>query len=355
MANEVVLNTIFQLKRGLAEAWERNNPVLRAAEPGYELDTGKLKIGDGSSHWKDLSYFGGEFEIATDGLSIKVNDQQLLELSGFSTAGIGMVPRKSANGELEWYTPIDVGVDEIVKSEEFITAIDTHIDKVLEGTEEKPGIQNIVENLTEKVELIDKSTQKTRYVVSNIAKEAIIRYRENEIRIMFPADMNWQLEPTGGQSNYYYFGIKAYAPSDEVVSFKEDMLEVINDETMYYFEDNEFAGIEEDGRKYSIIWLPAASYDEASDTWTYFGDNSSEDKYVGWYHTIDWYDAEGNIIGKDSIRINLSNENCHNFILPYYLDEYQKKTDTISISRLVNDENTVVILNGGSAENAVLS
>ena len=54
---EVVVRTVFQFKRGLAEAWARNNPLLQAAEPGYELDTGKLKFGDGKSKWNDLPYF----------------------------------------------------------------------------------------------------------------------------------------------------------------------------------------------------------------------------------------------------------------------------------------------------------
>lgn len=46
---EQILKTIFQLKRGKAASWANSNPVLRAAEPGYESDTGKLKIGDGVS------------------------------------------------------------------------------------------------------------------------------------------------------------------------------------------------------------------------------------------------------------------------------------------------------------------
>jgi hypothetical protein len=31
---------------------------------------------------------------------------------------------------------------------------------------------------------------------------------------------------------------------------------------MHYFENNSFAGIEENGRKFSIIWLPVALYNE---------------------------------------------------------------------------------------------
>lgn len=54
-----VLNTLFQFKRGLSEAWNRNNPVLAAGEPGWTLDTHILKVGDGKTAWKDLEPIGG--------------------------------------------------------------------------------------------------------------------------------------------------------------------------------------------------------------------------------------------------------------------------------------------------------
>ena len=54
-----VLNTRFQFKRGLAEAWERNNPVLAPGEPGWTLDTHILKVGDGVTAWNDLESISG--------------------------------------------------------------------------------------------------------------------------------------------------------------------------------------------------------------------------------------------------------------------------------------------------------
>ena len=47
----------IQLKRGTSDAWRDLNPVLAVAEPGYEKDTGKMKIGDGNTPWNDLQYF----------------------------------------------------------------------------------------------------------------------------------------------------------------------------------------------------------------------------------------------------------------------------------------------------------
>lgn len=52
------INTTFQLKRGSAARWLEKNPVLAAGEPGYELDTHLLKVGDGSTPWVELPYIG---------------------------------------------------------------------------------------------------------------------------------------------------------------------------------------------------------------------------------------------------------------------------------------------------------
>ena len=46
--------TIFQVRRGTSEQWSSINPILRAGEPGYAIDTAKLKIGNGIDHWNDL-------------------------------------------------------------------------------------------------------------------------------------------------------------------------------------------------------------------------------------------------------------------------------------------------------------
>ena len=109
---------------------------------------------------------------------------------------------------------------------------------------------------------------------------------------------------------------------DGVDIAREDDQAVIEDQTMYYFENNEFAGTDEYGRKYSVVWLPMATYDADSDTWNYFGKNSSEERYIGWYYTVEWYDANSVIIATDQIRVNLSNESCHYNVKDFYMGGY---------------------------------
>lgn len=150
------------------------------------------------------------------------------------------------------------------------------------------------------------------YEISNKPAGTLVGYYDHEIRVMCPADTVWVKQSVGGtgNANKYYIGFKAYAP-DGAVSFKEDAKTTIEDQTMYYFENNSFAGVDEYGRKYSIVWWSVAEYDEASDSWTYYGAESTAENYVGKDYSVEWYDANGAVIHADTIRINLSNENCH--------------------------------------------
>ncbi len=46
----------IQLRRGSASSWTSVNPILDEGELGLEIDSGKFKIGDGSSVWSALGY-----------------------------------------------------------------------------------------------------------------------------------------------------------------------------------------------------------------------------------------------------------------------------------------------------------
>ena len=52
------LNIRIQLRNDTAENWTSANPVLRKGEMGVEIDTRKIKIGNGTDHWTTLKYSG---------------------------------------------------------------------------------------------------------------------------------------------------------------------------------------------------------------------------------------------------------------------------------------------------------
>jgi hypothetical protein len=49
-------NALIQLRRDTAANWTSTNPTLAAGEMGFETDTGKFKIGTGSTAWTSLLY-----------------------------------------------------------------------------------------------------------------------------------------------------------------------------------------------------------------------------------------------------------------------------------------------------------
>ena len=55
---EVIYSTTFLLRRGTAEVWNKNNPILKKGEPAFVIDENRLKVGDGVRAWKELPYIG---------------------------------------------------------------------------------------------------------------------------------------------------------------------------------------------------------------------------------------------------------------------------------------------------------
>ncbi len=60
MANKI------QIRRDTAANWTSTNPTLSQGEQGYEIDTGKFKIGDGTTAWTSLSYLLGYTDADVD-------------------------------------------------------------------------------------------------------------------------------------------------------------------------------------------------------------------------------------------------------------------------------------------------
>ena len=76
--------TKIQLRRDTASDWTSANPTLAAGEFGYESDTTRFKIGDGSTAWNSLAYKTGQgFNlVADDSATITVAEEGTLYVQG---------------------------------------------------------------------------------------------------------------------------------------------------------------------------------------------------------------------------------------------------------------------------------
>ena len=82
------MTTRMQQRRGTAAQWTAGNPVLASGEIGFETDTTKFKIGNGTTAWNSLVHYASATELAAlvDGAPAMLNT--LNELS----AAIGNDP-----------------------------------------------------------------------------------------------------------------------------------------------------------------------------------------------------------------------------------------------------------------------
>lgn len=361
--------------------------VLLKGEVGFEFTEAgkvKMKVGDGIKTWQELEYFGGE-ELSGDGASIVVADQKI-SIAGFEDAAVGARLTKAEDGALVWEVPDSSTVEDLAVRVEalekkistvynFKGSVDNYSDLPAEagvgdvyniknaslanninagdnvawtGTEwdKLAGIADLsayattemVEELREEVRVV---ADFNKYEISDTPKGTLVDIGEKEIRIMCPVDAEYKKQSVGagGDANSYYVTLKTYAPK-EAVGYKETLGTQQDTEILKDLKEDSY------GRKYQPSWLAVAKYDETTGVWNYYGKQSSSKSYIGWNYRIDWFDANDVMIGSDAIRINLSNEECHNVIEPYYMG-------SINVNKLTQNEDEFLILYGGSASDNI--
>lgn len=240
-------------------------------------------------------------------------------------------------------TAVTEKVEAAVKAEVDAT-VETAVEAAVEAKVEsavKAEVDAVKEEVKAEVEAaVEKTAEKTKYEVANVPTGTLVDYRDSEIRIMCPKDTVFTKQNVGegGDANNYYFTFKTFAPSDDVVGYIEHLGNQVDKEILTNF------SVDENGRRYQPTWLSLAKYDEATGSWNYYGNNSTFNKYVGWNYQIDWYNADNVMIASDSIRINLSNEECHSVIEPYYVGSMKKEIDTIIEEKIAEVESAYEII-----------
>lgn len=203
-----------------------------------------------------------------------------------------------------------------------VEALNSHLNNIDIHLTEKD--RQDFSNLAESVEALEASAITRQYEIFQKPQDALVRYSDAEIRVMVPKDHVWEKQTVGstGNPNMYYMGFKAYAPAGAAF-FKEGDQGVIED--VFYDFNGDFAGTDQYGRNYSVVWLALANYDSATDTWNYFGKNSTKQRYIGWTYVVEWYDENKERISDGVIKITLSNEECHSNAEPYYMGSVVKE------------------------------
>ena len=368
-----VIKTTFKLKRGTSAKWQELNLVLEAGEPGFEIDTNSLKIGNGYTPWNELPYIatgsgsgeGGSIVVDTTLSSTSLNPianktvtealdriESLIEVydfdEGFNVTEVEGI--KTVELDTEYLASLIPEID----TSQFVTKVELE-ELALQFSELAQVVADIVvptkiselendaglatesyvqqkiteaqlggsdvdlsnyytkEEVDSKIEglVTDDYAQaifvKNKYEVTPI-EGMYVKYGIDEIRLNTQRVVpTHQSVGTGGNPNAYYVTFKAYAPEGARYSIESNGVSA----------DPEPLPLSVDsyGRYYSVIWATIATYDGTS--WTLVGDSSTVDKYFGFNFTFIWYaEDKTTILGADKVRILLTNDECHNDLVP---------------------------------------
>lgn len=293
-------------------------------------------VGDAINIAKDLVLQSATLETVTeDGIpyaDAKVGDPYISMVFNNEEASSLYVPVKDLVDKFEAGTGISIE-DNVVSvkladTTHGLVAVDGALTLNL-ATKDSDGAMSKEDKLA--VDSLPYAYVTRKYEITDAPIGTLVNYGEKEIRVMCPSDATFvkQTVGAGGDSNTYYMTFKTYAPSNDVVGYMEHINDQYDTEILTDLQVDAY------GRKYQPTWLSLATYDEATDTWTYRGAESTASNLVGWNYQIDWYGEDNVRIATDSIRINLSNEDWHNYIKPCYSSDDDIATDVAELQETV--------------------
>lgn len=128
MATKTLTSRII-LRNDTANNWTTNNPVLLKGEIGLETDTGKYKIGNGTSNWQALQYYVNldqDSKTSLDTLIEMLDDDSFGKVNDVQVNGTTVVENKVANISIGILTTSATAQSEVTAGESFTNNIVLH-------------------------------------------------------------------------------------------------------------------------------------------------------------------------------------------------------------------------------------
>lgn len=144
------LTTRIILRNDTANNWTTNNPVLMKGEIGLETNTGKYKIGDGTSNWQTLQYYVNldqDSKSSLDTLIEMLDDDNFGKVNDVQVNGTTVVEDKVANISIGVLTTSTTAQSEVSSGETFTNNIILHKISKTGSYADLLNKPNVVDNL----------------------------------------------------------------------------------------------------------------------------------------------------------------------------------------------------------------
>lgn len=168
----MLLKTQIQLRNDTAAKWASVNPKLAKGEIGIEIDTNKIKIGNGTDLWNALPYFGGELKV--DGKSIQLVDGTLSLVGIQDVAESGYMLVSDGKGGIQWVKPDTTTVEGLA------TEIETLGNDVKDIQEDVKDLQEAVATKAE-ASVLESYALKAEVEATYATKDEVKNYAESSV------------------------------------------------------------------------------------------------------------------------------------------------------------------------------
>ena len=313
---EVGEDNVLYIKDGVVYAWTGSEFKAQYKDHTAELEALDTRVASVETKVSfietQVSTLEEKASVLEDKVSALESKDEALEAKDVELAA------KDAELEAKIAELVEKDKELVSKDDEFETKLAELEGKDSELDAKDAELAGQIEALDKKIDALEIPQEclcePIKYEVTGLPVGTLVDKREDEIRIMCPQGTEFVKQSVGstGDPNCYYFTLRTYVPNEAVVGYKEHVGADADKEILTDLKTDEY------GRKYQSTWLALARCD-ANGVWTYYGKNSTKDHYIGWDYQIDWFNADGVMIASDSVRINLSNEDCHFTIEPFYV------------------------------------
>ena len=187
----MLLKTQIQLRNDTAAKWASVNPKLAKGEIGIEIDTNKIKIGNGTDLWNALPYFGGELKV--DGKSIQLVDGTLSLVGIQDVAESGHMLVSDGKGGIQWVKPDTTTVEGLATEIETLSNDVKDLQDAVATKAEAAALDSYA--LKTDVE----STYATKEEVKNHVESSVVEGINNRVAAIEGAYVKSVVYTTGGK------------------------------------------------------------------------------------------------------------------------------------------------------------
>lgn len=160
------MTTKIQLRRGTASQWSAADPTLYEGEVGIELDTYKMKVGNGSSTWTQLSYMN----VVPSDFNTTIGDY--LQIADLGTAS----GPAQLDGNLNILVPGDSIIIEGSAADSYqliLQSINPTADRTV-LFQDKSGTAALTSDISDSIKNIGLKTNNTEATITGIESETSI-------------------------------------------------------------------------------------------------------------------------------------------------------------------------------------